>query len=114
MRKTTKQPLVKEPQLIVAADEPALFYSSISRAEADLETIDVENGVYTAAFGPRGERYRIENGDNSVLISLDESKPADPQALRELVLRFLNAVEVPVKQGESLAELLRKCAPFIE
>jgi hypothetical protein len=114
MRRRKKELFATEPQLIIAADEPALFYNSIQRAESDLEAIDVENGVYTAAYGPNGERYRIESEENLVRILLDVSEPADPQALRELVMRFLNAVKVPSEQGESLRELLQKCAPFTE
>jgi hypothetical protein len=47
--------------LFVAADEPLLVYPSVGAAERDLEAIDVENGVYTAAYGPNGEPYRIRN-----------------------------------------------------
>ena len=36
--------------LIVKADEPALFFSSIRNAENYLEAIDVENKVYPAAL----------------------------------------------------------------
>lgn len=39
-------------ELVVAADEPALFYSSVQQAEMDLEVVDVRNGVYPGAFGP--------------------------------------------------------------
>jgi hypothetical protein len=56
--------------LIVAADEPALFVSSIERAEQALEAIDVEDGVYTAAFGPGGEVYDIETDGASVRFRL--------------------------------------------
>ena len=41
--------------LFVAADEPLLVFPSVSVAESHLEAIDVENGVYPAAFGPNGE-----------------------------------------------------------
>lgn len=42
-------------RLIVAADEPALFYTSVSQAEMDLEAIDVRAGVYPVGYGPNGE-----------------------------------------------------------
>ena len=45
--------------LFVAADEPLLVFPSVAAAERYLEAIDVENGVYPAAYGPNGELYRI-------------------------------------------------------
>jgi hypothetical protein len=104
----------RDPKLIIEADEPALFYSSVSRAETDLEAIDVENGVYTAAFGPHGERFRIESDGKLVIISLDEDSPPEPERLKEVLVRFLNAVHVSVDPTESVEELLQKCAPYTE
>lgn len=43
----------REVRLIVAADEPPLFFSSVDAAEQYLEAIDVEDGVYPAAYGRR-------------------------------------------------------------
>ena len=46
-------------KLIVAADEPAIFFASVQHAERWVEAIDVEDGVYSAGFGPNGEPYAI-------------------------------------------------------
>jgi hypothetical protein len=45
--------------LIVAADEPAIFFASVHDAERWMEPVDVEDGVYGAAFGPAGEPHVI-------------------------------------------------------
>src|SRR5215208_1378838 len=111
---TEKQVSMREPQLIVEADEPAIFYSSVSRAESDLEPIDVLNDVYTAAFGPRGEQYLITTDGYNTTIVLDETVPPDPDRLKEVLLRFLDSVKVPADQTETLEELLAKCVRFVE
>jgi len=60
---------MKPIELIIAADEPALFFSSIKSAEGYLEATDVEDGIYTAAFGPNGESYQINAKENRVVIT---------------------------------------------
>jgi hypothetical protein len=54
-----ESPTVPERALFVAADEPLLIFPSIIAAERWLEAIDVENGVYPAAFGPNGSLLRL-------------------------------------------------------
>lgn len=77
--------------LFVAADEPLLVFPSVSVAESHLETIDVENGVYPAAFGPNGEPYRVGIEGNRVVIELT-GEPNRPDELRALLVRYLQAV----------------------
>lgn len=80
----------KRVKLIVAADEPALMFSSIQNAESYLEAIDVLDGVYRAAFGPAGERFNIEAaGDRVVIRRLDETP--DPEGLVRLLRRASGA-----------------------
>ena len=73
--------------LIVAADEPALFFSSIEAAESYLEWIDVENGVYPVAYDPDGNVYRLSHDGARVIIVSDKSVPADPVGLNALLQR---------------------------
>jgi len=47
-------------ELVVAADEPALFYSSVQQAEMDLEAVDVRDGVFPIAYGPDGQIFKLE------------------------------------------------------
>jgi hypothetical protein len=80
--------------LIVAADEPALFVSSIEWAEQALEAIDVEDGVYTAAFGPGGEVYDIETEGTSVRFRLWGNPRATGEADMLLLSFFKTAKKV--------------------
>jgi hypothetical protein len=73
-------------ELIVEADEPALFFSSRSRAEAYLEAIDVRDGVYPVAYGPDGRLFQLEAIGNRVSINAVEGAKA-PDDLRALLLR---------------------------
>ncbi len=61
-------------KLIVAADEPALFYSSIEKAQTDLEWIDVRDGVYPVAYDPAGNVYRLRYEGRRVIIERDGEK----------------------------------------
>ena len=76
--------------LFVAADEPLLVFPSVAAAERGLEAIDVEDGVYPAAYGPNGEPYRIRSEGNRVIIE-PTGEPNRPDELNLLLLRFLEA-----------------------
>ena len=77
--------------LFVAADEPLLVYPSVAAAERNLEAIDVENGVYPAAYGPNGEPYRIDSEGNRVIIE-PTGEPKRPDELKAVLLRYLEAI----------------------
>jgi len=100
--------------LIIAADEPAVFYKSIEAAELDLEAIDVEDRVYTAAFGPDGEPYHIQSQGDAVIITRATDEPNQPQELRRVILDFLAAMHIDVDEHAELHDLLKKCEPYDE
>jgi len=77
--------------LFIEADEPLLVFSSVEMAEQHLEAVDVREGIYTQAFGPAGEPFSIvAEGESVVICPL--SQPADPDGLRKLLRRSLQAV----------------------
>lgn len=96
-------------ELIVEADEPALFFSSVSGAEAYLEAIDVRDGVYPVAYGPDGQVFKLEAiGDRVRITSIEGSRA--PDDLRVLLFRYLSAVRAhDVKSTETLPGLLARC-----
>ena len=95
--------------LIVEADEPALFFSSVSEAEGYLEAIDVSDGVYPVAYGPDGQVFKLEAIGDHVGISPIEGSKA-PDDLRALLLRYLSAVKKhDVKITDPLSSLLARC-----
>jgi hypothetical protein len=101
--------------LIVAADEPALIFSSPSVAEGYLEATDVRNGTYPAAYGPRGEPYEIKVSDNEeVKIQMKDGCPRDAEGLRELVETFLRSYGIPVSEDISLEEIVKLCEPYVD
>jgi len=95
-------------RLIVAADEPAFFYSSISAAERKLEWIDVCHGVYPIAFDPEGNVYRLRQDGKHVFIELDSATPADLNGLNALLRK---ATGVMSSDNEYLVSL---CASRVE
>lgn len=95
--------------LIVEADEPALFFSSVGEAEAYLEAIDVRDGVYPVAYGPDGQIFKLDVMGNRVRI-----KPVVglkvPDDLRALLIQYLSAIGAhEVKGTEPLSSLLARC-----
>lgn len=102
----TNNPATVPPgALFVAADEPLLIYPSVAEAECDLEAVDVEDGVYPAAFGPNGEPYRIRSEGGRVIIELT-GEPNKPDELRALLFRYLEAVGRAPEVSASLDELV--------
>ena len=96
-------------ELIVEADEPALFFSSVKGAEAYLEAIDVRNGVYRAAFGPDGQPFDIRAAGERVTIT-PALRGAEPDKLRALLLRFLESTnDKNIGPDDDLPVLLARC-----
>lgn len=95
--------------LIVAADEPAIFFASVKDAERWMEPIDVTGGVYSAAFGPAGEPHLISTDGTSVVI-LQTGDAPQPEALRAVLLRYLAATGETVSDDISLPALLDRCS----
>ena len=77
--------------LFVAADEPLLIFPSVAAAEVHLEAIDVEDGIYSAAYGPHGEPHRIRSERNRVVIE-PTGEANRPDDLRPLLIRYLEAM----------------------
>jgi hypothetical protein len=95
---------VPEGALFVAADEPLLIYPSVAAAERALEAIDVQNGVYPAAYGPNGEPYGIGTDDQRVVIERT-GQPDKPDELKALLLRYLHANGSAPAETDSLGAL---------
>ena len=74
----------KAIQLIVAADEPALFFASIEAAQRKLEWIDVRHGVFPVAYDPEGHVYRIRYEGRKVIIERDGDR-CEPALLNALL-----------------------------
>ena len=81
--------------LIIAADEPALFFSSRLAAERYLEAIDVEQSVYSAAYDPDGRPYQVATERGRVVLSPELDQPCDPEALKVLIHLFLRQLMSP-------------------
>ena len=97
--------MVPDSALFVAADEPLLVFPSVKAAERWLEAIDVENGVYRAAYGPHGEPFSIAREHNRVTIE-KTGAPNRPDELKALLLRYLEATGQPVDATAALQELV--------
>lgn len=82
---------VPDGALFVAADEPLLVFPSVVAAERYLEAIDVQMGVYPAAYGPNGEPYRLDTDGNTVVIERT-GEPNKPDALKMLLSNYLVAL----------------------
>lgn len=99
-----------EVKLIVAADEPAIFFASVEDAESWMEAVDVEDGVYSAAFGPSGEPHGITTDGTCVRIAETGESP-QPEALKALLLRYFDAIGEKPSTDLDLPTLLKRCSP---
>ena len=98
-------PTVPPGALFVAADEPLLIYPSVAAAERHLEAIDVENGVYPAAYGPNGELYRI--GSEGIRVIIERTgEPNKPDELSALIRRYLEALGRAPDASATFGELV--------
>jgi len=95
-------------KLFGAADEPALFHSSIEAAATNVEWIDVENGVYPGAYDPDGNIYRLRTEGQRVVIERDAKSPPDPQGLNALLQKATKVI------SSDNAFLLSLCARRID
>jgi hypothetical protein len=101
--------------LIVAADEPALFFSSPEVAEKYLEAVDVRSGVYTEAYGPKGEPYDIMADQwDGVVINPRTEYATQPHRLRKILESFLKACGLPFSTDMSLQDLIALCNPYVD
>lgn len=94
-------------QIIVAADEPALFFSSVAAAEGYIEAGDVD--TCTAIYGSKGEVYSIRAFNSRTIIEFNESESAKPNELVDLLLNFLSSINVTPKSNNSVSVLLEQC-----
>lgn len=96
---------VPDAALFVAADEPLLVFPSAAAAEQHLEAVDVEHGVYPAAYGPDGRPYRVTTRDRQVVIEAT-GEAERPDELRALLLRYLEGARRGAEASASLRELV--------
>jgi len=98
--------------LIVAADEPALFFASREDAEQALEPTDVRAGIYRRAWDAEARPFLIHAFGEQVVISPAPGSP-EPEALRAVLLRALDGRPAPGEQHAPLPDLLARCATFL-
>lgn len=97
--------------LIVEADEPVMFFSSIGAARSYIEIYSVRDGIYKGAYDASGRRYEIrERGEDVEIASVDEY---DLPGLRLIVESFLSYHGIDFDPQDSIHSLLDRCAPFI-
>lgn len=98
---------VPEGALFVAADEPLLIFPSVRAAERWMEPIDVENGVYPAAYGPQGQPYRIGSDGKRVIVE-STGEPNRTEELRLLLLRYLQRTGQTYEDDAPTAALVQQ------
>lgn len=104
---------IPKVQIIVEADEPALFFTSRLTAEKYLEATDVRNGVYKRCFGPNGEKFKISLDGEKVSIQPSADKELHLKDLREIIFKYLDAIQEPYERNISHVELLKRCEKHI-
>lgn len=75
-----------------------------------MEPIDVEDGIYGAAFGPNGEPHTISTDGTCVHIEETGDAP-QPEALKAVLLRYFNAIGETPSPDIELSVLLQRCSP---
>lgn len=75
-----------------------------------MEPIDVQEGVYKAAYGPASELYAISTDGQHVIIEPTGEAPK-PDALKATLLRFFAALGEQTDDSMTLPDLLDRCVP---
>ena len=99
--------MVPDGALFVAADEPLLVFPSVRAAERFIEAVDVENGIYPAAYGPNGEPYRVGSARKRVIIE-PTGEPNRPEDLRVLLLGYLQSRGQTSEEDAPTSELVQQ------
>ena len=95
-----------KPPIIIRADDGIHTFKNVIEAESYMEPIDVENGVYSAAYDSTGRILKISSkyiekekrflwfrtvGEVESLV-LEEIDQSDPYRLRELLIDYISRV----------------------
>ena len=100
-----QSPTVPPGAVFVAAGEPLLVFPSAEAAKSSLKAIDVVQGAYPAAYGPKGEPYCISCDAKRVLIERT-GEPVRSDELKAVLLRHLEACEDPADATQPLEEII--------
>lgn len=98
---------VPEGALFVAANEPLLVFPSVRAAERYVEPVDVESGVYPAAYGRNGEPYRVGTARKRVTIE-PTGEPNRPEELRVLLVKYLQSTGHAFADNAPTGELVQQ------
>ena len=98
--------------LIVEAEEP-VFFSTREAAEAYMEPIDVQDGIYSAAYDQYGNTYSIDILDDKVVIDTSAGNENAEAKLRDILFQFLHEVNVDTSSEDATSDLIEKCRPYV-
>ena len=113
-KESSMQDDVKEIGLIVATEQSALMFSSVTAAESYLEATDVRNGEYPEAYGSDGRPFDVLTDGGDQVVIIEGSGSPDIEAAKPLVMRFLTEHGIRYAPDRPFEELLSKCAPFAD
>ncbi|MEO7365390.1 MAG: hypothetical protein ABIW03_03635 [Sphingomicrobium sp.] len=105
MSKSGESRAVPPGALFVAAGEELLIFPSTAVARKLLEAGEAAEGLYSAAYGPTGEPYRIGFKADRVLVERT-AEAVRPDELKALLLRHLEACEDPADATQPFEEIV--------
>jgi len=89
---------------VAGGDSASAVYPSVAAAERVLNPIYAENGGYSAAYGPQGQRYSVSRKGRKASIQ-PSGEPDTPEDLRRLLFEYLKAAQQPVDEARTTPEL---------
>lgn len=92
--------------IFVSADEPLLVFPSKRAAERFLEVHDIEAGVYPIAYGLAGEVFNVDSEGSRPVIR-PVAGEFRPEELKQLLLRYLEAIGQSAGLDRSLDQLVK-------
>lgn len=87
-------PTVPAEALFLECADPIRVFPSIAAAGRHLESLGLESGECSIAYGPSGEIYRIRTEGSRIRIDRSE-EPDRPEELKHLLLHYFECCEDP-------------------
>ena len=102
-----------KPPIVIDESSDIDVFDSVAHAESYLEPIDVKNNLFVA-YDSEGKLLRPLPTSPTITIDSAESEPNHLNELREVLIKFITQMSIPVEQlrKSTTQELVQKALQY--